>query len=75
MNTIPSSSARPRPVTLNIQLTVPGATPMVDVAQLMTTLADAIGGTWSYRQPLSDPPQRGYFSITPAAEPALEVTT
>ena len=60
----------PRPVTLEIRLTVPGGVPMVDVAQVMTDLAAAIDGTWRYRQPLADPPQRGYFEIS---SPDLEM--
>lgn len=60
-----STPAPARSVILEVRVTVPAHTPMVDVAEAITRLAETVGGTWAYRQPLSDPPQRGYFAIEP----------
>lgn len=51
----------PRQVTFDLRVTVPAATPMLDVAGALTQLAAAVNGSWSYRQPAGA--ERGYFEV------------
>ena len=53
----------PRQVTFDLRVTVPAATPMLDVADALTRLAAAVGGTWSYRHPAGA--ERGHFEVQP----------
>lgn len=48
---VQAQTRAPRRVTLDLRVTLPAGTPMLDVAQAMTQLAAAVRGTWSYRQP------------------------
>lgn len=41
----------PRQVTFDLRVTVPAATPMLDVASALTQLAAAVGGAWRYHAP------------------------
>ena len=53
----------PRQVTFDLRVTVPAATPMLDVADALTRLAAAVGGTWSYRHPVGA--EHGHFEVQP----------
>lgn len=56
----------PRTVDFDVRVTLPAGTPMVAVAQAMSQLAAAVGGTWRY----SCPPgaDHGRFEVAVAVE-------
>ena len=53
----------PRQITFDLRVTVPAATPMLEVADALTRLAAAVNGTWSYRHPAGA--EHGYFEVQP----------
>ncbi len=51
----------PRTVTLDLRITVPAGTPMIDFARAMSQLASAVNGRWGHRPAPGLP--RGRFEV------------